>query len=95
MVSKITKVHTPKVNKFGNTYIKVDMITHPDSKYSYTYLNPSNYNYSKLQNLIETSDMIWVSNLRWKDECRGIIDADSPVEYDSNYEDNQLDLFCE
>ena len=34
MVAKITKVHTPKVNKFGNTYIKVDMITHPDSKYS-------------------------------------------------------------
>ena len=80
MTALLSKVHPPKVNAKGDTYIKVELITQPDKVWGITYLCPENYNFGNWEDKLEHRGA-WVKNISWKDEEKKIFDADSKVEY--------------
>jgi len=95
MIAQISKVHSPKVNDKGTTYIKVELITQPDKVWGITYLCPENYNFGNWEDKLEHQGC-FVQNLDWKDKVNRIIDADSKVMYQNSKKykaENQMNLF--
>ena len=95
MTAQISKVHPPKVNPKGDTYIKVELITKPDNVWGYTYVCPQNYNFDRWEDMLDHQG-VWIKNISWKDEASGLFDADSNVIYYKNKRNkvfSQLSLF--
>jgi len=95
MTGQISKVHAPKVNDKGNTYIKVEIITKPFNEFGYTYICPENYNFGNWEEKLKHQGC-FVQNLDWKNKTTRLIDADSKVEFTSKKffkSEKQLNLF--
>ena len=80
MTAQISKVHPPKLNAKGDTYIKVEMITKPDNVWGYTYVCPEHYNFGRWEDMLDHQG-VWIKNVSWKDEGKNLFDADSKVYY--------------
>ena len=75
MTALLSKVHPPKVNAKGDTYIKVELITQPDKVWGYTFICPDNYNFGNWEDKLDHQG-VWVTNIIWKNEKDRMIDAD-------------------
>ena len=94
MTAQLSKIHPPKINAKGVTYIKVEFITKPFNTWGYTYLYPEHYNFRNWEDKLDHQGA-WVTNINWKDEEDRLIDADSKVIYHKlkrNKEVRQLQL---
>ena len=78
MTAQLSKVHPPKVNAIGVTYIKLELITQPDKVWGYTYICPEHYNFGNWEDKLDHQG-VWVKNVSWKNEEKKIFDADSKV----------------
>ena len=79
MTALISKINPPRESKKGGVYQKIEMITQPDRIWCFTYVSPENFNWQRWEKVIDAPHGIYVSNLRWKDESKKMIDADSKV----------------
>ena len=97
MTALLSKVHPPKVNAKGDTYIKVELITQPDKVWGYTFVCPEHYNFGNWEDKLDHRGA-WVKNISWLDENKKIFDADSKVafykdKYNKKKVVSQLELF--
>ena len=81
MIAQVSRVLPPQQSKSGGTYQKIEFITQPDNVWCYTYLDPSNFNFNRWEKVIEAPHGIWVTCLKWKNEIKRMIDADSPIAF--------------
>ena len=79
MTALVSKVNPPQQSKNGGYYQKIEMITKPDNIWTYTYVSPEYHNWQRWEKIVDAPHGIYVSNLKWKDESKKMIDADSNV----------------
>jgi len=96
MTALLSKVHPPKVNAKGDTYIKVELITQPDKVWGYTFVCPEHYNFGNWEEKLNHQG-VWVKNISWYNQKKKIFDADSKVafykdKYNINKVVSQLEL---
>ena len=89
MTALLSKIHPPKVNAKGDTYIKVELITQPDKVWGITYLCPENYNFGNWEEKLEHQG-VWVKNISWLNEEKKIFDADSKVTFYKDKYNNKV-----
>ena len=79
MTALVSKVNPPQQSNNGGVYQKIEMITQPEKTWCFTYVSPENFNWQRWEKVVDAPHGIFVSNLRWKDEAKRMIDADSKV----------------
>ena len=79
MTALVSKVNPPTQSNSGGVYQKIEFITKPDNTWCYTYASPEYHNWQRWEKIINAPHGIYVSNIKWKDEAKRMIDADSPV----------------
>ena len=83
MTAMISRVNQPQKSKNGGYYQKIEMITQPDRTWCFTYVSPENFNWQRWEKVINAPHGIYVSNLKWKNESKKMIDADSKVTFNN------------
>ena len=79
MTALVSKVNPPQQSNSGGVYQKIEFITKPDNTWCYTYASPEYHNWQRWEKVINAPHGIYVSNLKWKNESKKMIDADSKV----------------
>ena len=79
MTALVSKVNPPTQSNSGGYYQKIEFYTEPEHIWCYTYVSPEYQNWERWEKVIDAPHGIYVSNLKWKDESKKIIDADSKV----------------
>ena len=79
MTALVSKINPPRESIIGGVYQKIEFIIQPDKTWCYTYVSPEYQNWERWEKVIDAPHGIYVSNLKWKDESKKMIDADSKV----------------